>query len=64
MSEGLKAWAYANNLGELYEQYKEELRQIALDCIAEGYPSNGANYELMEENLKRYYPELFPEEGD
>lgn len=42
---------------ELEKQYREECQEIAEQCEAEGYPSNGSNYELRCENARAYYDE-------
>lgn len=49
------------NLDDLYKDYLAECDAIAEQCVAEGYPSHGSNYELRVEQLKEYYPELFDE---
>ena len=41
----------------LEKQYREECQEIAEQCEAEGYPSNGSNYELRCENARKYYDE-------
>ena len=42
---------------ELEKAYQEECQEIAEQCEAEGYPSNGSNYELRCENARAYYDE-------
>ena len=42
---------------ELEKAYQEECQEIAEQCEAEGYPSNGSNYELRCENARKYYDE-------
>lgn len=42
---------------DLEQQYREECEDIAEQCEAEGYPSNGSNYELRCENARAYYDE-------
>lgn len=42
---------------ELEKQYRDECYEIAEQCEAEGYPSNGSNYELRCENARKYYDE-------
>ena len=59
----LKDWAYKNGFGALYENYSKSCDEIAGQCIEEGYPAYGSNYELRVANLKEDYPELFEEEG-
>lgn len=41
----------------LEKQYREECQEIAEQCEAEGYPSNGSNYELRCESARAYYDE-------
>ena len=49
-----------------YEQaladFQKECDEIAAQCVEEGYPSHGSNYDLRVEALKPYYPEIFGEE--
>lgn len=42
---------------ELEKAYQEECQEIAEQCEAEGYPSNGSNYELRCESARAYYDE-------
>lgn len=42
---------------ELEKAYQDECYEIAEQCEAEGYPSNGSNYELRCENARKYYDE-------
>lgn len=57
----LKAGVYIktdiDKICELEKQYREECQEIAEQCEAEGYPSNGSNYELRCENARKYYDE-------
>jgi hypothetical protein len=55
----MREWAREHGLEDLYDQYLEECRQISEQCVEEGYPSHGSNYELRVEDLEQYYPELF-----
>lgn len=52
-------WAKANGLEDLYKDFLEECEEIAEECVAEGYPSHGSNYELRVERLRESYPELW-----
>lgn len=52
-------WAKANGLEDVYNDYLTECDEISEQCIAEGYPSHGSNYELRVERLRESYPELF-----
>ncbi len=43
---------------DLYSQYKEDCKDEERQCEAEGYPSNGSNYELRcTDNWNRFYAE-------
>ena len=42
---------------ELEKQYKEECKEIAEQCEAEGYPANGSNYDLRCAEARKYYDE-------
>ena len=57
----LKAGIYTktdiDKICELEKAYQEECQEIAEQCEAEGYPSNGSNYELRCENARKYYDE-------
>lgn len=41
----------------LETEYALECEEIAVQCVEEGYPSNGSNYELRCEAARRYYDE-------
>lgn len=41
----------------LEREYDAERLAIEEECEAEGYPSNGSNYELRVEGLREYYDE-------
>lgn len=57
----LKANVYSkadiDKICSLEKQYREECQEIAEQCEAEGYPSNGSNYELRCESARAYYDE-------
>lgn len=55
----LKEWAIANGLEEQYKQFRAECDEASEYCEEQGYPSTGENYELMVENIKKNYPDLF-----
>lgn len=55
----MREWAEANGLTDRYNQYLEDCRQISEQCVEEGYPSHGSNYDLRVADLEQYYPELF-----
>lgn len=42
---------------ELEQQYRDECKEIAEQCEAEGYPANGSNYELRCADACKYYDE-------
>ena len=41
----------------LEQAYLDECAEIEEDCIAEGYPANGSNYELRCAEARKYYDE-------
>lgn len=57
----LKAGVYTkadiDKICELKKAYQDECQEIPEQCEAEGYPSNGSNYELRCENARAYYDE-------
>ena len=57
----LKAGVYTktdiDKICEFEKVYQKECQEIAEQCEAEGYPSNGSNYELRCENARAYYDE-------
>lgn len=55
----MRKWAREHGLETLYDEYLDECRRISEECVAEGYPSHGSNYELRVEALQQDYPELF-----
>lgn len=44
---------------EALAEYIAECDSISDQCIEEGYPSHGSNYELRVEAIQPDYPELF-----
>lgn len=52
------------DIKSLAAEFAEELKQIAEDCEAEGYPAHGENYDLRVDNLMRdpHYADLFEDE--
>lgn len=36
---------------ELYDEFWSECEAISEECVAEGYPARGSNYDLRVENL-------------
>lgn len=57
----LKEWAEENGLADSYRRYKDACLEIEMECVEEGYPSRGSNYEMRVEQLQYSFPELFPE---
>ena len=46
-----------NEIVTLRAEYAQECEKIADQCIEEGYPSHGSNYELRCENIREWYDE-------
>lgn len=46
-----------NEIIRLEREYDAERKAIEEECEAEGYPSNGSNYELRVEGLREWYNE-------
>ena len=46
-----------NEIVRLEREYDAERKAIEEECEAEGYPSNGSNYELRGEGLREWYNE-------
>lgn len=46
---------------DLNSLFDEECERISEECVAEGYPSHGSNYDLRVENLMQsdFYAPLF-----
>lgn len=45
---------------KLLEEYRDDCNDIADECVMEGYPSHGSNYELRCEDLwNRFYKEEY-----
>lgn len=40
---------------------RQELEQISEDCVREGWPSNGSNYELRADEVYKWYEESYPD---
>lgn len=56
---GVYSKADIDKICELEKQYREECKEIAEQCEAEGYPANGSNYELRCAEARKYYDEQF-----
>lgn len=54
---GVYSEADINEICKLEEAYLAECEAIAEECVAEGYPSYGDNYELRCESARTYYDE-------
>lgn len=54
---GVYSKADIDKICELEKAYQEECQEIAEQCEAEDYPSNGSNYELRCESARAYYDE-------
>jgi hypothetical protein len=54
---GVYTKADIDKICELEKQYKEECKEIAEQCEAEGYPANGSNYDLRCAEARKYYDE-------
>ena len=46
LKTGVYTKADIDKICELEKAYQDECQEIAEQCEAEGYPSNGSNYEL------------------
>lgn len=47
---------------EAYKAYKKECEEISAQCVEEGYPSHGSNYELRANEAYNYWMGLVDEE--
>lgn len=56
---GVYTKADIDKICELEKQYREECKEIAEQCEAEGYPANGSNYELRCAEVRKYYDHEF-----
>lgn len=54
---GVYSKADIDKICDLEQQYRDECKEIAEQCEAEGYPSNGSNYELRCSEARKYYDE-------
>lgn len=52
---GVYSKADIDEICRLESEYEKECSEIALQCMKEGYPSHGENYELRCEAARRYY---------
>lgn len=44
---------------QAYAEYLAECYAISAQCVEEGYPSHGSNYDLRVESIRSDYPEVF-----
>ncbi len=54
---GIYTKADIDAICELEQQYRNECQEIAEQCEAEGYPTNGSNYNLRCSEVRKYYDE-------
>ena len=40
------------------EEYRKECEEIEMECVDEGYPSNGSNSELRKHEAYKYWMNL------
>lgn len=59
LNAGIYTKADIDKICELEKQYREECKEIAEQCEAEGYPANGSNYELRCAEVRKYYDHEF-----
>lgn len=59
LNAGIYTKADIDKICELEKQYREECKEIAEQCKAEGYPANGSNYELRYAEVRKYYDHEF-----
>lgn len=48
---------YIKEIISLEKRFNADCEEIAIQCMEEGYPSHGENYELRYEALKSWYDE-------
>lgn len=59
LEAGVYTKADIDKICELEKAYQDECQEIAEQCEAEGYPTNGSNYELRCSEARKYYNEQF-----
>lgn len=52
------------NAEQVISDILEELEECSNECVKEGYPSHGSNYELRASNIIKWYLEQYPEYAD
>ena len=57
LENGIYSRADIDEICKLEQEYLDECAEIEEDCIAEGYPANGSNYELRCAEARKYYDE-------
>ena len=46
---------------EMMAEIRQELQEISEQCVREGYPSHGSNYDLRAQAVYDWYQEAYPE---
>ena len=59
LEAGVYTKADIDKICELEKAYQDECQEIVEQCEAEGYPTNGSNYELRCSEARKYYNEQF-----
>lgn len=49
---------------EIMDQFQKDCTEISAECVEEGYPSHGSNYDLRRESLWKDYLDWYPELRD
>lgn len=44
---------------KIYNQFLAECKEISYECMEEGYPSTGYNYDLRVADLEKWYNEEY-----
>ena len=57
LEAGVYTKADIDAICELEKGYLDECQEIAEQCEAEGYPTNGSNYDLRCSEVRKYYDE-------
>lgn len=51
-------------LEEIMDNFRRDCAEISAECVEEGYPSHGSNYDIRCESLWKDYLDWYPELGD
>ena len=46
---------------QMWEEIRKELAEVSAQCVAEGYPSHGSNYDLRAQSVYDWYQEAYPD---